>query len=114
MRITYALIVLAACGDDGGGSSGDASPGDGNGVAGWTTGTAVANGPIQETAAVAVAGKIYVLGGLSGQGTVARVQIYDTATSAWSDGPDLPIGMHHVNAATDGTTIYVLGGLSPS
>jgi N-acetylneuraminic acid mutarotase len=114
MRITYALIVLAACGDDGGGGNGDASSGDGNGAAGWTTGTAVANGPIQETAAVAVAGKIYVIGGLSGQGTVARVQIYDTATGTWSDGPNLPIGMHHVNAATDGTTIYVLGGLNPS
>lgn len=113
MRLACVLVVLAACGDDGGGSTmidaprGDTPGGGGN----WTTGTAVAHGAIQETAAVAVAGKIYLIGGFEGQTIVRRVQIYDTATSTWSDGPDLPMPLHHANAATDGTTIYVLGAL---
>src|SRR5687767_10643090 len=114
MRTACALLVLASCGDDGGGMTTidssvaiDAPPGSGA----WTTGTAVAHGAIQETAAVAVSGKIYVIGGFEGQTIVRRLQIYDTATNAWSDGPDLPVALHHANAATDGTTIYVLGSL---
>jgi N-acetylneuraminic acid mutarotase len=116
MRIAWTLIVLAACGDDGGGgASVDAARGDtsGSGGAGWTTGTAVAQGAIQETAAVGVAGKIYLIGGFDdNEGIVARVQVYDTATNAWSDGPALPRAVHHANAVTDGTTIYVLGALT--
>jgi N-acetylneuraminic acid mutarotase len=114
MRTACALIVLAACGDDGGGGGTADAAGDGNNVAGWTTGADVVHGPIQETAAVAVAGKIYVIGGFEGQTVVDRVQIYDTASNAWSDGPKLPVPLHHANAATDGTTIYVLGALGPS
>ena len=83
------------------------------GGGGWDTGTAVAQGAIQETAAVGVAGKIYVIGGFDdNEGIVARVQVYDTATSTWSDGPALPRAVHHANAVTDGTTIYVLGALT--
>lgn len=77
------------------------------------TGTAVAQGAIQETAAVGVAGKIYVIGGFDdNEGITARVQVYDTQAGTWSDGPALPRAVHHANAATDGTTIYVLGALS--
>jgi N-acetylneuraminic acid mutarotase len=115
MRIAWALLLLAACGDDGGSGTMidaplaiDAPPGGGGT---WTTGMAVAHGAIQETAAVAVSGKIYVLGGFEGQTIVRRVQIYDTATNTWSDGPDLPMPLHHANAVSDGTTIYVLGAL---
>jgi N-acetylneuraminic acid mutarotase len=114
MRIACGLIMLAACGDDGGGATADAR---GDTVTrdpmGWTTGTAVAQGAIQETAAVGVAGKIYLIGGFDdNEGIVPRVQVYDTATNAWSDGPPLPRAVHHANAVTDGTTIYVLGALS--
>lgn len=78
----------------------------------WSTGAPVANGAIQETAAVAVAGKIYLIGGFDDtEGITSRVQVYDTATGTWSDGPALPRGLHHVNAATDGTTIYIGGAL---
>jgi N-acetylneuraminic acid mutarotase len=115
MRIACALIVVAACGDDGGGAAADAKRDSvtGDPPMGWTTGTAVAQGAIQETAAVGVAGKIYLIGGFDdNEGIVARVQVYDTATNAWSDGPALPKAVHHANAVTDGTTIYVLGALS--
>jgi N-acetylneuraminic acid mutarotase len=116
MRIAWLLVGLVACGDDGGGMTTvdapalviDAPPG---GVGTWTTGMAVAHGAIQETAAVAVAGKVYVIGGFEGQTIVRRVQVYDTAANTWSDGPDLPVALHHANAATDGRTIYVLGAL---
>jgi N-acetylneuraminic acid mutarotase len=74
---------------------------------------AVAQGAIQETAAVGVGGKIYLIGGFDdNEGVTARVQVYDTATDTWSDGPALPRAVHHANAATDGTTIYVLGALT--
>lgn len=111
MRIVAALALVAACGDDGAGTS-DAAL-DAGEVAGWSSGTPVARGAIQETAAVAVDGKIYVIGGFDDdEGIVAHVQIYDTATGTWSDGPDLPRPIHHANAATDGTTIFVGGALS--
>ena len=116
MRTACLLLVLASCGDDGGGMTTidgsvtiDAPPGSGS----WTTGTPVAHGVLQETAAVAVNGKIYVIGGFETQARtiVDHLHVYDTATNMWSDGPDLPVALHHANAATDGTTIYVLGSL---
>ena len=111
MRVVAALALVAACGDDAT-TTVDASPDVGE-VAGWSTGTAVARGAIQETAAVAVDGKVYVIGGFDDdEGIVAHVQIYDTATGTWSDGPDLPSALHDANAATDGTTIFVGGALS--
>jgi len=117
MRIGWAGIALGAvvaCGDDARNTQLDAPRGDTSiGGGNWMTGTAVAQGAIQETAAVGVAGKIYVIGGFDdNEGIVARVQVYDTATSTWSDGPALPRAVHHANAATDGTTIYVLGALT--
>src|SRR5262245_37594526 len=111
MRIAWLALALAACGDHAA-EPPDAS-GDGAGASGWTTGTDVGRGAIQETAAVAVAGKVYVIGGFDAdEGIVAHVQIYDTQTSTRSDGPDLPRAVHHANVATDGTTIYVLGALT--
>ena len=105
------LVALAACSSPA--PAHDAATSDVAVVPGWTTGTPVANGAIQETAAVAVAGKIYLIGGFDAdEGIVARVQIYDTATGAWSDGPALPRAVHHANVATDGTTIIVAGALT--
>lgn len=111
MRAAAGLAVLAACSSPAP-SHGDASA-DVSQVTGWSSGTPVARGAIQETAAVAVAGKVYVIGGfLEGEGIVDRVLIYETLTGAWSDGPALPRPVHHANAATDGTTIFVAGALS--
>ncbi len=112
MRWVGAVAALAACSSPAPGSD-DASMGDAPPVAGWTTGAPVAQGAIQETAAVAVAGKVYLIGGFDdNEGVVARVQIYDTVTGGWSDGPALPRALHHATAATDGTTIFVAGALT--
>lgn len=110
MRAVAALALVAACGDDAA-TIADASVDTTDW--GWSTGTDVARGALQETAAVGVDGKIYVIGGFDDdEGIVAHVQIYDTTTATWSDGPDLPRAIHHANAATDGTTIFVGGALS--
>lgn len=110
------LVVVAACGGGSGGGDVpaiDAPASDAPvGGPGWTQGAPVGQGAIQETAAVAVAGKIYLIGGFDDtDGITDQVQIYDTATNTWSLGPKLPLRIHHANAATDGTTIYVLGAL---
>jgi len=42
-------------------------------------------------AVAAAGGKVFVLGGMSPQGTSSRVDIYDIATGAWSRGPDFPM-----------------------
>jgi N-acetylneuraminic acid mutarotase len=79
---------------------------------GWSSAPPVLGGAIQETAVVALDGKVYVLGGFNGSvGVVASVRIYDAATCTWSDGPALPRAVHHVNAAVAGDTLYVVGGL---
>ncbi len=112
MRILLGvLVVLAACGGDDANSSGDdvvdamPDPADG-----WRTAAPVGGGAIQETATVAVDGKIYVLGGFDGDLAIRdSVQIFDVATQTWSDGPALPEEIHHGNAAVVDGTIYVVG-----
>lgn len=48
-------------------------------------------GTKRRACAVATFGnRIAVLGGISGRKTVTSVQIYDPATKAWTDGPELP------------------------
>jgi N-acetylneuraminic acid mutarotase len=80
--------------------------------AGWSEAAPVLGGAIQETAVVALDGKIYVLGGFNASsGVVRSVRIYDAATCVWSDGPDLPLAVHHANAAVAGGTLYVLGSM---
>ncbi len=114
-----ALVLVAACGggDDGGDADGN-SGGDGNGggdggASKWAASTATPGGVIQETAAVALAGKIWMLGGLTSFTDYSdEVWVFDTATSTWSAGPDLPMRVHHANAAVVGDSIYVVGALA--
>jgi len=113
------LLVMVGCGDDAStaidgsvdGSGGDAvascMPG-----AGWTSAPPLANGPTQETATVGVGGTLYVLGGFDENlAVLATVQVFDPATCAWSAGPALPRAVHHANATTIGTTIWVTGAM---
>lgn len=113
-------LALAGCGD--GGSAAldapinDASVGDASlGCAfasGWADAPALARGPTQETATVAVDGKLYVLGGFDDAlAVIDSVQIFDPATCRWSAGPALPRAVHHANAAVVNGTIYVTGAL---
>src|SRR5699024_7408110 len=69
--------------------------------------------PVQETAAVALDGKIYVLGGFNaGIAIVADVRVFDVTSCTWSAGPPLPRPVHHANAAVVDGTIYVLGAMA--
>jgi N-acetylneuraminic acid mutarotase len=79
---------------------------------GWSTLPPVLGGAIQETAVVALDGKVYVIGGFNASiGIVSSVRIYDVASCTWSDGPPLPREIHHVNAAVADGTLYVVGAL---
>ncbi len=73
---------------------------------------ALARGPTQETATVAVGDRVYVLGGFNAElAVVPTVQVFDPTQCAWSDGPGLPQPLHHINATVVGTTIWITGGL---
>ncbi|HMA35111.1 MAG TPA: S-layer homology domain-containing protein [Chloroflexia bacterium] len=64
-----------------------------------------------ESAAVALAGQIWVLGG--GRTTTnpsPAVLIYDPAGNQWTAGPALNTARRNASAAGDGTHIYVVGG----
>lgn len=101
------LVALAGCGDDGGAAPApDADP-----DSPWRDGPPVRGGVVQETAAVALDGKIYVIGGFQGAGVTSAVQVFDTATETWSAGEPLPVALHHANAAVLDGVVYVLGSL---
>ncbi len=114
----FAIVPAAACGgDDGGGGDDDGGGGGDAGSDGaasrWAPATSIPGGPIQETAAVALDGRVWVLGGLTSFTAYSnKVWIYDVAAGTWSAGPDLPMPVHHANAAVVGTSIYVVGTLS--
>jgi N-acetylneuraminic acid mutarotase len=79
---------------------------------GWSPAPGVLGGPVQETAAVELAGKIYVIGGFNAaQAIVDKVRVFDTVSCTWSDGATLPRPVHHANAVVVDGTIYVLGAL---
>lgn len=104
------LLAAAACGS--GDSTSDDPPTTCESTTPWATAPPMAEGPTQETATVAVAGKIYVLGGFRGISTILdTVQVFDTEACAWSAGPPLPKPVHHANAVELDGTIYVLGAL---
>ncbi|BCB80804.1 hypothetical protein Pflav_072140 [Phytohabitans flavus] len=64
-----------------------------------------------EVAAATTGSRVYVVGGFRADGgTVATVEIFDTATSRWESGPDLPVAVNHPMAATVDNEVYVFGG----
>lgn len=78
----------------------------------WRELSPLAAGPRQETAVVALAGEVWVIGGFDARGRItAVIEIYDPATDRWRTGPSLPLLMHHVNAAAVDGKLYVLGFL---
>ncbi len=99
------FVVTVGCGDNGDVTDRCAMP------APWGTAPDLLLGPAQETVAVAVRGKIYVLGGFQAGAAGNVVQIFDTETCTWSQGPDLPTDIHHGNAAVVGDTIFVVGAM---
>ena len=67
--------------------------------------------PIEETAAAAANGKLYVMGGFNGAGaSLAGVYVFDG--TSWSAGPRLPLPLDHPSAATLDGAVYIAGGHS--
>src|SRR3989454_5023545 len=66
---------------------------------------------LEEAAAAAAGGRLYVMGGFDAAGNSLRnVWVFDG--SAWSAGPRLPLGLDHTSAATVDDHVYVAGGHS--
>jgi N-acetylneuraminic acid mutarotase len=65
-----------------------------------------------EAVTVVIGERIYVMGGFTTgtNGPIDRVQIYDVAKNAWSEGTPLPEPVHHHGAALVGGKIYLVGG----
>jgi N-acetylneuraminic acid mutarotase len=113
-RAAACLLVAVAtgCGDDTASGTPDGSTEERcETTTPWARAPRLALGPTQETAVVAVEGKIYVLGGFLETAITNAVQVFDVAACAWSRGPNLPKAVHHVNAAAWGGTIYVVGAM---
>lgn len=65
--------------------------------------------PVEETAAAAAGGKLYVLGGFNAAGaSLNTVFVFDG--SRWSSGPRLPVALDHSSAATLNDHVYIAGG----
>jgi N-acetylneuraminic acid mutarotase len=119
MRALVVLALLTACGDDGDGAA-DANVLDGAGGSsdapilqrGWQALAPLPGGPRQETSVVSVGPRVYVIGGFDAGGVSDAVEIYETTTGSWSDGPPLPMPMHHTNAAVIGSRIVIAGGMT--
>lgn len=113
---TIAMCIALGCGGDpastrDGATSGDVLLGCRD-AAGWSAAPPVFGGPVQETAAVMLDGKLYVIGGFQSMSEIVpSVSVFDTATCTWSDGPPLPRPVHHANAAVVNGTIFVLGSM---
>jgi non-specific serine/threonine protein kinase len=67
----------------------------------------------QELASAVDGAVVWVLGGLNGNSSTARVEGFDTTANAWKAGPDLPLALHHEMAATFKGEIVVAGGWVP-
>jgi len=68
-------------------------------------------GAVEETAAAAAGGKLYVMGGFNAAGqSLSAVYVFDG--SRWSAGPRLPLPLDHPSAATLDDHVYIAGGHS--
>jgi N-acetylneuraminic acid mutarotase len=90
---------------------------DGSGA--WVARAPMPN-PRSHFAAVADEGKIWTIGGQTGQGdnaTVsAAVNVYDPSSNTWSTGPSLPRPRAHISSSTVvvDRCVIVIGGDSPA
>jgi non-specific serine/threonine protein kinase len=70
----------------------------------------------QQLAAAAASGRIWLVGGLTGETTVQATRestAYDPAINTFTEGPHLPIPLHHASAVTRAGEVVVLGGWIP-
>ncbi|MBI2347524.1 MAG: kelch-like protein [Deltaproteobacteria bacterium] len=69
--------------------------------------------PVSEHAVAELDGKIYVIAGNTNDGgTVASVQVYDSATDSWKRTAPLSVAVNHNMAAAVNGKLYVFGGQS--
>ncbi|HTQ90465.1 MAG TPA: protein kinase, partial [Streptosporangiaceae bacterium] len=68
----------------------------------------------QQVGAAVLDGKIWVAGGLTdSQDATPRTEYYDLATATWSEGPNLPVPLHHAMMVSYQNTVWVIGGFEP-
>ena len=120
--VAIAAVLLAGGGDDGEpqstpvvGPAPDTRTGSPPDTAGWR---ALREAPTsrQQAAAWVDAGRIWVIGGLTGtQAATATdtVEVYDPAIDNWTAGPALPVRLHHATAVAHGDDLLVIGGWIP-
>jgi len=83
------------------------------GAAGWQLSTASLYAT-QQVGAALLDGRIWVAGGLTdAQDATARTEYYDSTTGKWTEGPDLPVPLHHAMMVSYQNTVWVIGGFEP-
>jgi hypothetical protein len=67
--------------------------------------------PVEETAAAAAGGKLYIMGGFNAAGaSLSTVYVFDG--TSWTSGTRLPLGLDHASATTLNDQVYIAGGHS--
>jgi non-specific serine/threonine protein kinase len=80
-------------------------------VAGPWVGVSVAPAALTEVAVAARDGRIWVAGGLRGDGSASdEVLVFDPANGAWTAGPRLPGGVHHAALISTPDGLLLVGG----
>lgn len=72
----------------------------------WTSKTPMLS-KRSEVGVTEAGGKIYVVGGFSGQ---REVEEYDPDGDVWKSRAAMPVALHHVGAASLNGVVYVIGG----
>ena len=69
--------------------------------------------PATEVSGAAINGFVYVVCGLTAQGSTNRLFRYDPRTDSWTELASLPVqgGADHCNVAATGGKLYVLGAI---
>ena len=71
----------------------------------------VAPAALTEVAVAARDGRIWVAGGLRGDGTASdEVFVFDPTVGSWTAGPRLPVGVHHAALVSSGDGLLLVGG----
>lgn len=60
--------------------------------------------------AVSAAGKLFIAGGIGPTGLAQSTLVFDPKANKWSTAPVVPTRREHLGVASDGTTVYVVGG----